>query len=64
MQQILQMYILGWLQGKMVHFLRHNLVFCRMVCIYMSLTWHENINFLNLWLDLDFQLNKEDVYKK
>jgi len=59
----LQMYILGWLQGRVVHFLCHNLVFCRMVCIYMLLTWHENINFLNLWLDLDFQLTKQTSIK-
>jgi hypothetical protein len=28
----------------------------------MLLTWHENNNFSTLWLDLDFQLEKEDIY--
>jgi hypothetical protein len=30
----------------------------------MLLTWHENNNFSNLWLDLDCQLDKEKIYKK
>jgi hypothetical protein len=34
------------------------------LCIYMLLTWHKNNNFPNLWLDLDFQLEEEDIYKK
>jgi hypothetical protein len=38
--------------------------FCRVACIYMLLTWHKNNNFPNLWLDLDFQLEEEDIYKK
>jgi hypothetical protein len=37
----------GWLQGKVAHFLCHNLIFCRMVCIYMLLTWHKN-NFFQI----------------
>jgi hypothetical protein len=53
----------GWLQGKVVHFLRHNLVFCKVICFYMLLTWHENNSFQIFWLDLDFQLEEEDIYK-
>ncbi len=53
----------GWLQGRVAHFLRHNLVFCRMACIYMLLIWHKN-NFPNLKLDLDFQFEKILIYKK
>jgi hypothetical protein len=34
-----------WLQGRVAHFLHRNLVFCRMVCIYMLLTWHKTIIF-------------------
>jgi hypothetical protein len=30
----------------------------------MLLTWHKNNNFLNLWLDLDYQLEEKDMYKK
>ncbi len=54
----------GWLQGRVVHFLRHNSFFCRVACIYMLLTWHKNNNFLNLWLDLDCQLEEKKFYKK
>jgi len=54
----------GWLQGKVAHFLRHNLVFCKVACIYMLLTWHKNNNFSNFWLDLDCQLEEKDIYKK
>jgi hypothetical protein len=32
--------------------------------IYMLLTWHKNNNFPNLWLGLDFQLEKEYIYNK
>jgi hypothetical protein len=51
----------GWLQGRVGHFFHHNPIFCKMVRIYMLLTWHKNNNFPNLWLDLDFQL-EEDIY--
>jgi hypothetical protein len=54
----------GWLQGRVAHFLRCNLVFCRVACIYMLLTWHTNNNFPNLWLDLDCQLEEKDIYIK
>jgi hypothetical protein len=54
----------GWLQGKVVHFLHRNLAFCKVACIYMLLTWHTNNNFPNLWLDLDCQLEKKYIYKK
>jgi len=54
----------GWLQGKLVHFLCHNLVFCRVTCIYMLLTWHKNNNFSNMWLDLNYQLELKDINKK
>jgi hypothetical protein len=30
----------------------------------MLLTWHKNNIFPNLWLDLNCQLGKEDIYKK
>ncbi len=30
----------------------------------MLLTWYKNNNFPNLWLDLDYQLEEEDIYKK
>jgi hypothetical protein len=56
--------VIGWLQGRVVHFLRHNLVFYRVACIYMLLTWHKNNDFSNLWLNLDFQLEKQDIYEK
>jgi hypothetical protein len=36
---------LGWLQGRVAHFLHCNLVFCKLVCIYMLLMWHKNIFF-------------------
>jgi hypothetical protein len=35
-----------------------------MACIYMLLTWHKNNNFLNFCVDLNFQLEKENIYKK
>jgi hypothetical protein len=54
----------GWLQGRVAHFLHHNIVVGRVACIYMLLTWHKNNNFPNLWLDLDSQLKEEDIYKK
>jgi uncharacterized membrane protein len=54
----------GWLQGRVAHFLHYNLFFCRLTCIYMLLAWHKNNNFSNLWLDLNFQLEKEDIYKR
>jgi hypothetical protein len=53
----------GWLQGRVAHFLCCNPFFCKMACIYMLLTWHKNNNFTNLWLGLDFQLEEEDMYK-
>jgi hypothetical protein len=53
-----------WLQSKVVYFLCCNPVFCKVSCIYMLLTWHKNYNFPNLWLHLDFQPEKEDIYKK
>ncbi len=33
---------LRWMQGRMVHFLHCNLVFFRVVCNYMLLTWHKD----------------------
>jgi len=30
----------------------------------MLLSWHKNNNFLDLWLNLNFQLEEEDIYKK
>jgi hypothetical protein len=30
----------------------------------MLLTWHKNNNFPNLWLDLDYQCEEEDIFKK
>ncbi len=56
--------LVRWLQGKVVHFLCHNQIFCRLACIYMLLTWHKNNNFPNLWLDLDCQLEIENIYKR
>ncbi len=50
---------IGWLQGKVTHVLRHNLVFCRMACIYMLKTWHKNNNFPNMWLDLNFHIEEK-----
>ncbi len=38
----------GWLQGMVAHFLHRNPIFCKVVCIYMLLTWHTNNNFPNL----------------
>jgi hypothetical protein len=46
----------------MVHFLRHDPVFCKVVCIYMLLTWHKNNNFPNLWLNFDCQFEEQDIY--
>jgi hypothetical protein len=54
----------GWLQGKVVHFLCHNPVFCKVTCIYMLLTWHKNNKFSNMWLDLNYQLELEYINKK
>ncbi len=51
------------MQGKVAHFLNHNLVVCKVACICMLLTWPENNNFPNLWLDLNFQLEEKDIYK-
>jgi hypothetical protein len=36
---------LGWLQGRVAHFSHHNLVFCRVACIYLLLTWHKKVIF-------------------
>jgi hypothetical protein len=55
--------LMGWLQGVVAHFLCHNLVFCRVACIYMLLTWYKNNNFPNLWLDLDCELKKKTFLK-
>ncbi len=30
----------------------------------MQLIWHENNKFSNFWLDLYFQLEEEDIYKR
>jgi hypothetical protein len=60
----LQKMALRWLHGSVVHFLCHNPFFYKMACIYMLLTWHKNNNFRNLWLDLDCQFEKEDIYKQ
>jgi hypothetical protein len=54
---------LEWLQDKVAHFVCRNLVFFKMACIYMLLTWHKDNNFPNLLLALDFQL-EEDIYQK
>jgi len=54
----------GWLQGKVAHFLRHNLIFCKVTCIYMLLTWHKNNNFPKFWLYLYCQLKQKKIYKK
>jgi hypothetical protein len=54
----------GCLQGRVVHFLCRSIIFSRVVCVYMLLTWHKNNNFPNLWLDLDYQFEEEDIYKK
>jgi hypothetical protein len=43
----------GWLQGRVVHFLCHNPVFCKMLCFYMLLTWHKKNSFQIFSLDLD-----------
>ncbi len=51
----------GWLQGRVVHFLHHNLIFCKVACIYMLLSWHKRKNFPNLWLNLNFQLEEETL---
>jgi hypothetical protein len=53
-----------WLQSKVVHFLWRNPIFCKVWCIYMLLTWHKKYNSSNLWLDLYFQLEEEDIYQK
>jgi hypothetical protein len=50
------------LQGRVAHFLHYNPIFCRVMSIYMLLTWHKNNNFPNLWLDLDYQFEEEDIY--
>jgi hypothetical protein len=55
--------VIGWLQGKVVHFLSCNPFFCKVACIYILLTWHKNNNFSNLWLDLNFQLEEKNIYK-
>jgi len=54
----------GWLQGRVAHFLCRSPIFCRVVCIYMLLTWHKNYNFPNLCLDLDCQLEEIKMYLK
>ncbi len=54
--------LLRWLQGRVAHFLHYNPIFCRVMSIYMLLTWHKNNNFPNLWLDLDYQFEEEDIY--
>ncbi len=56
--------LLGWLQGRVPHFLHHNPIFCKVTYIYMLLTWHKNNKISNLRLDFDFQLEEEDIYKK
>ncbi len=52
----------GWLQGRVGHFLVRNPVVCKLVCIYMLLTCHKNNIFSNLWLDLYFHLEEEDIF--
>jgi hypothetical protein len=52
------------LQDRVANFLHHNLMFHKMVGIYMLLTWHKNNNLPNLWLDLDCQLKEENIYFK
>ncbi len=48
----------------MVHYLGHNAIFYIVLCIYMLLTKHEINNMLNLWLNLDCQLEYQDIYLK
>jgi len=55
-----------WIQKSMAFFLIFKFkkwfcAWCKVMCIYMLLTWHTNNNFPNLWLDLNFQL-EEDIY--
>jgi len=38
--------------------------FAKWHAFYMLLTWHKNNNFSNLWLDIDCQLEKKNIYKK
>jgi hypothetical protein len=33
------------LQGIVAHFLHHNLIFCKVACIYMLLKWQKTITF-------------------
>ncbi len=54
----------GCMVYRVAHFLCHNLVFYKMACIYMLLTWNKNNYFPNFWLDLDFQLEKKHIYKQ
>ncbi len=51
-----------WLQTKVALFLHCNLVFWKVASICMLLTWHKNNNFPNLWLDLDCQIEKTNIY--
>jgi hypothetical protein len=40
---------------RWVIFLSHNVVFCKVLCIYILLTHHKINNILNLWLDFQFK---------
>jgi hypothetical protein len=55
---------MGWLQSKVLHFLHHNLVFYQNGVHLYVITWHKNRIFLDLWLELDCQLEEEGIYKK
>jgi len=48
--------------NKKVHFLCCNPIYYKVARIYMLLTWHKNTFFSNLWLVLDFQLEKENIF--
>jgi len=41
---------------KVVHFLLHNVIFCKASCIYMLLTCHKINNMPNVLLNFKFQL--------
>jgi hypothetical protein len=47
---------IGWLQGHMIHFLHHNIFFCKFLCIYILLTCHKISNMPDFLLDLNYQL--------
>jgi hypothetical protein len=54
----------GWLQGRVIHVFHHNVIFCKVSCIYMLLTCHKINNIPNLWLYLNFELEWKDIFIK